>query len=243
MFTPIWGRFPCWLIYFQIGWNHQPVMYRGSQKRVPPLTKIPTPLPLDPIWIHHSPFLLDAQGMEWNCHRRRCGRFGRFGWGSRVWQRCLRSVLWTLHETPNSVSNRFYRESSKKHLKHLLNQNLQTKKYKTAADSILPPENQGEKWWIHVRRGTTSFKDYPSWLLTALRSNRWIVLQQWNKINRLQLWHLDHLNNGWLVQFGGWVVGDTGWWCFRNPGALDLPGWGIGWFVYPIICMFFFEKK
>ena len=25
MFTPIWGRFPIWLIFFQMGWNHQPV--------------------------------------------------------------------------------------------------------------------------------------------------------------------------------------------------------------------------
>ncbi len=23
MFTPIWGRFPFWLIFFQMGWNHQ----------------------------------------------------------------------------------------------------------------------------------------------------------------------------------------------------------------------------
>ena len=25
MFIPIWGRFPFWLIFFQTGWNHQPV--------------------------------------------------------------------------------------------------------------------------------------------------------------------------------------------------------------------------
>ena len=26
IFTPIWGRFPFWLIFFQMGWNHQPVI-------------------------------------------------------------------------------------------------------------------------------------------------------------------------------------------------------------------------
>ena len=25
--TPTWGRFPFWLIIFQLGWNHQPVYY------------------------------------------------------------------------------------------------------------------------------------------------------------------------------------------------------------------------
>ena len=25
MFTPTWGRFPFWLIFFRMGWNHQPV--------------------------------------------------------------------------------------------------------------------------------------------------------------------------------------------------------------------------
>ena len=24
-FTPIWGRFPIWLIFLRLGWNHQPV--------------------------------------------------------------------------------------------------------------------------------------------------------------------------------------------------------------------------
>ena len=24
IFTPIWGRFPFWLLFFQMGWNHQP---------------------------------------------------------------------------------------------------------------------------------------------------------------------------------------------------------------------------
>ena len=24
IFTPTWGRFPFWLIFFQMGWNHQP---------------------------------------------------------------------------------------------------------------------------------------------------------------------------------------------------------------------------
>ena len=23
LFNPSWGRFPCWLIFFQMGWNHQ----------------------------------------------------------------------------------------------------------------------------------------------------------------------------------------------------------------------------
>ena len=31
MFTPIWGRFPCWLInIFQMGWNHQLGLFFGD---------------------------------------------------------------------------------------------------------------------------------------------------------------------------------------------------------------------
>ena len=32
MFTPIWGRFPCWRIFFSNGWfNHQPVFVCTSE--------------------------------------------------------------------------------------------------------------------------------------------------------------------------------------------------------------------
>ena len=30
IFTPLWGRFPIWLIFFQMGWNHQPVLHRTT---------------------------------------------------------------------------------------------------------------------------------------------------------------------------------------------------------------------
>ena len=32
VFTPIWGRFPFWLIFFRGGWNHQPVYLFLSRK-------------------------------------------------------------------------------------------------------------------------------------------------------------------------------------------------------------------
>ena len=31
IFTPNWGRFPIWLIFFQMGWNHQPVLVSVSK--------------------------------------------------------------------------------------------------------------------------------------------------------------------------------------------------------------------
>ena len=34
VFTPIWGRFPFWLIFFRGGWNHQPVYLFLEKKHV-----------------------------------------------------------------------------------------------------------------------------------------------------------------------------------------------------------------
>ena len=61
MFSCIWGRFPIWQIFFQMGWNHQPVLFCSERC----------------LMIYNQGCHLisnfTTSGMTWNSRRFECG--------------------------------------------------------------------------------------------------------------------------------------------------------------------------